>query len=253
MGLATSKRSHALIDPALSHRLRAGLPLEVGSVWDELETAWGRPIVVDLIAEKDRRPDGARAGLRTEAEPVMIVLDVDQTRPASVLHELLHFRRYYIDRVPRMVGAARGPMTPAKQEAFRRIGLLENELEHLVVIPQQDAMGHADLSFWEDGLKKYVWTRVHNRNEIHWRYPIALLKARTLGLTAVELEALGWIVMYGFEAEAEAFCTEALGLLNDKVGLVQLVLGRAPVERSLVRLQRYDPNVGDFVLTDDVF
>lgn len=232
-------------DPSIRDRLRGRLTSDVLSIWDEFETAWGKPIGVDLIREADRSP-GAAAGLRLEPEPMIVVLDPDQTGDPSILHELLHFRRYFLDRVPRVYLPVRDASEQTWQEA-EQVSRLDNDIEHLLIVPEQVAHGYANLPFWLDGIRKNLTSAPRGRDALRWHGMYALLQAMTLRDQDLMSSARDWIEPYEFLEDAEAFCEEALSRLGDKTALIELVLTVAPVRDSLVRLKQYDRTSARFV------
>lgn len=185
--------------------------------------------------------------MRLEPEPIIVVLDPDQTGDASILHELLHFRRYFLDYVPRMHLPTKG-LTEQGRHVAEQVSRLENDIEHLVIVPEQMALDHANLPFWIRGLRKHLDRAPRGRAELRWHGMYALLQAMTLNDADLVNRARDWIGFYGFREDAEAFCEEALSRLGDKAALVELILTIAPVQENLVRLRQYDRNSARFVI-----
>lgn len=73
-----------------------------------------------------------------ESSGVILIKDPCGVKPASVLHEVLHLKRYLLHGVPQLVSSTQGGFA----------SLTENNLEHLFVVPKQRALGIGDDDFW---------------------------------------------------------------------------------------------------------
>lgn len=116
------------------------------------------------------RPTPAPASESTQSpKPVMLVAseqgatllcrDVNNLRPQSVLHELLHLRRYWIDFVPQIL-----PVDDLDGEKTKLANQIENTLEHIIIIPKEREYGfEPDASYRETSKRNwetYPWPNI---------------------------------------------------------------------------------------------
>ena len=89
-----------------------------------IETHIDREIVVREVPE--------RKNLGCEIENYTILTPQDKFPDSSVLHELLHIRRFLVDGVPRLVVCAEyDPVDPSFET---RVTKLDNNFEHLFIV-----------------------------------------------------------------------------------------------------------------------
>lgn len=67
-------------------------------------------------------------------------------QPASVMHELLHVRRFLVDGVPQIVANDDDQDLPP--ELYAALTNLDNSLEHLIIVPEEIARIPARRQYW---------------------------------------------------------------------------------------------------------
>lgn len=121
----------------LRTQTRDRLPASVLELWDELEAYADLEIQVaqysaDLAAGEDSLPAAIMAG--SEGATIFLPMQEPLTDQAAY-HELLHARRLWIEKVPELANAS------PSQENWRLVGEIEGDIEHLVIVPRQYAVG----------------------------------------------------------------------------------------------------------------
>jgi hypothetical protein len=108
-----------------------------------------------------------QAGLRIEVErsskrtmacefrkgkAVIRVPDAGPLRKASVFHELLHLKRYFVDGVPKLVYCDDDHEFEDENDAQtpEQFQCLDNQIEHLFIVPTELARYRRERSYWEE-------------------------------------------------------------------------------------------------------
>lgn len=101
----------------------------------------------------------AVALLVSEKGATLLYRDEQEFRPQTVLHELLHLRRYWIDFVPQIV-----PLEDPYGDKTKIANQIENTLEHLVIVPKEAEYGFEPYSEYNETARKhwesYPWPDV---------------------------------------------------------------------------------------------
>jgi hypothetical protein len=120
----------------------------------------------DMVAKIE-----GRAGLRIEAEwsckktmacefrkgkAVIRVPAAGPLRKASVFHELLHLKRYFVDGVPKLVYCDDDHEFEDENDAQtpEQFQCLDNQIEHLFIVPTELARYRKERSYWEERMDK---------------------------------------------------------------------------------------------------
>ncbi len=80
----------------------------------------------------------------------ILIPDADFFPDASALHELLHIRRFCLDKEPRLV-VCDNHWTPVIETAITK---LDNNLEHFVIIPQELKLRPERIYYWQSCMNK---------------------------------------------------------------------------------------------------
>ena len=78
----------------------------------------------------------AVALIASETGAILLYRGEEEFQTPAVLHELLHLRRYWIDRVPQLV-----PLADPQGDKTKIANQIENALEHLIITPQEARYG----------------------------------------------------------------------------------------------------------------
>jgi len=112
------------------------LPLALQNIVLEIEAAASFDVTVKICPWRDKTDSQESQPLRCvvdETEARILIPSLDQFRPSSVLHELLHLRRFLIQCVPQINVCER--FWTLEAEAF--FAELDNSLEHFLIIPEE--------------------------------------------------------------------------------------------------------------------
>ncbi|CAJ6406902.1 Uncharacterised protein [Burkholderia pseudomallei] len=123
------------------HYLRQ-LPDDLQALVQGMEQQSGIVIQVEV--------DPARGGTMAcdvdEHGATLLVAREEFFQPASVMHELLHVRRFLVNGVPQIVvNDDYNDWTP---ELERALTVLDNSLEHLIIVPEEIARFPARREYW---------------------------------------------------------------------------------------------------------
>jgi hypothetical protein len=102
---------------------------------DEIEEAAENEIEIQVDPDRAERPGELDAlACSFEGRRCAILLPAAEYFPTgSVLHELLHLKRFIVDEVPRLT-VCEDAWDPHLEQGFIA---LDNDLEHLVIVPQE--------------------------------------------------------------------------------------------------------------------
>lgn len=150
-------------------------------------------------------------------------------------HELRHLERYLVDRVWQFVP---GEAMPARQQL--RVAALENDLEHLAIVPFELVLPGAG-EFWE-ALYAEVLKGMPSSDDLASDLSRHLLFLRAvLPNSAVRRDAEQRAVAVGITANVDRLEACYRQAPTDKVGLGRLMIEQARLPPSWFRLQRYRP------------
>lgn len=110
------------------------------------------PLVLDISAEK---------------HAITIWYGTVQFNSAMIAHELIHLRRDVIESIPKLM-----PGSSASPSVTGEVFLLENDLEHLVVIPEEIRAFAESEQFWVDHYKQTIQSAYERGDQfalaMHW-------------------------------------------------------------------------------------
>jgi len=133
------------------------LSLDIRSLAEEVERASGVEVVVRVAPERARNLTDQSAPLACEANPngaELLIPSPDYFPDGSVLHELLHVRRFLVEGVPRLVDC--GAYEPWSPHIRTRLTRHDNSIEHLIIVPEELMRRPERGEHWERVMKR-IW------------------------------------------------------------------------------------------------
>lgn len=106
------------------------------------------------FAGREEFPDQTDTGEATEAASIhsdsatVFVLG-DEPTPAGITHELHHIQRYWCEMIPQIVPHFNHPHN------WTMTGMIEDALEHIIIIPKDAAIGFPNSEHWNNCLRPY--------------------------------------------------------------------------------------------------
>ncbi|WP_432263585.1 hypothetical protein [Cupriavidus sp. TMH.W2] len=87
-----------------------------------------------------------------KGKAIILVPESGVPRKASVFHELLHLGRYFVDGVPKLVYCDDEHEFEDEADARTqdRFGFLDNQIEHLFIVPRELARYRSERRYWEE-------------------------------------------------------------------------------------------------------
>jgi hypothetical protein len=128
---------------------RNRLSSDIQQFVEEIEAAVGFEIMVEVRAPENEARQQGRRTLKCEVDPHgarIIIPEVDHFPETSVLHELLHIRRFLVEKVPRLIIC--DDYEPSSPEFEQALTGLDNSIEHLIIVPKELAMKPERESYW---------------------------------------------------------------------------------------------------------
>jgi hypothetical protein len=106
----------------------------------------------DLRIEAELSPKQTMACDFRKGKAVIRVPDAGPLRKASVFHELLHLKRYFVDGVPKLVYCDDEHEFEDESDAQtpQQFQCLDNQIEHLFIVPRELARYKSERSYWEE-------------------------------------------------------------------------------------------------------
>ena len=131
------------------------LSLDIRSIAEEVERASGVEVVVRVAPERARNLTDQSAPLACEVHPngaELIIPTPDYFPDGSVLHELLHVRRFLVDGVPCLkVCESYEPWSPNIRTSLT---YHDNCIEHLIIVPEELMRRPERREHWEIVMKQ---------------------------------------------------------------------------------------------------
>lgn len=115
-----------------------------------IETHIDREIVVREVP--------MRNNLGCEIENTTILVPENKFPDSSVLHELLHIRRFIVDNVPQLVVCNAYNIINPKFESS--VTKLDNNIEHLYIVPEELSLRPNRRTYWENSIKAAIKNQV---------------------------------------------------------------------------------------------
>lgn len=118
----------------------AKLPANVAELLKSIEHHSGLPVqfAKDESPVKDNSPPNAGGVVVAPTDATVYLRDTDNIGLRTVTHELQHIHRYWVEGVPQL--QPQGPAIAGNRGFCQAI---ENEIEHLVIVPRERELGFA--------------------------------------------------------------------------------------------------------------
>lgn len=228
--------------PGERTQIRKRLSPSQVALWDEVEASAGALIKIEPLPPE--APPGTDAGARAPPNsPAILVNNPNCVRIPSIVHELLHLRRYWVERIPQLVGIGRlGPFASR----------LENLLEHVVIVPTQACFDAAEPDHWAEA-SMVVWSKYPWPEETPNGQRLFALRewlAMSFVSDSVTIRT-GRKVLKTMQLldEAVQFRRSALRLKHDKPRFAKLVLQRLGHDIQNFQIVEYDKATGSQIIT----
>lgn len=240
--------SHGIIG-SMQPEYLARLGQDVQEFVKAVETAAGLDIEVVPDATLNLRGPLGLGKLKVDIESgsVRISAPTDGYFPdGGVRHEVLHVKRLYVDKVPRLSLAESVHLDPALEGA---LVVADNALEHLAIVPIELQHHPERLPHWEAVMAR-MWgavlpnapSELDRRIDacLHWSFlRHALPASPTIRI------AEGFLHQHTLMAEAEDFATEVLASLASKEAVVRVFFNRfTEVQRGSCALEYLSSTAG---------
>lgn len=192
-----------------------------------------RPFAKELKAEHPHFADAeALIDIDPGARAITIFFDPERISASILAHELIHLRRDLLESVPKLAAA---PGLP--QEGRTDVWAVENEIEHLLIVPEQIAAFPEAEQWWTSvyaSLRErirgpgytllFAWSFIRN----------VLPRQDALARAYVEL-----VNKHDFARQANNFRGDIGDAMPDKLRILQTYLDWNPAMRSQCVIGRY--------------
>lgn len=144
---------------AVNHRYLSRLPDPVRDVVVRIEAFADSEIQVEVdsrpVEPTDPNPDRLACEV-TEHTATIWLRAADVFPTSAVIHELLHIERYWNERIPQIM-----PTTDPTGANIVNTSAIENALEHLIIVPREEAFGFDPYPYWAETAREnwstYPW------------------------------------------------------------------------------------------------
>ena len=218
------------------------LPPTVAALLTELESFAGSPIVVeaDQTPASTIEPNPDRMGVLVRSSGATIVIRNGVFDPHGALHELLHVRRYWMERIPQII-----PRDSNAEQNWQITSQIENALEHLTIVPEEAEFGFEPFGHWNrtvDALYSlYPWPEIVDPWARRKNALLSALSVRYLVTDeSVRERAKENLRQEGILKEAWEFARRVHGYKADKRKMLALTLHTVGIALDQVILMELD-------------
>jgi hypothetical protein len=245
-GTGLRRATQCVITNCMEAKFRALLPTNILALADEIESYTHRTIEVARNpyprSLTDPNPDSLGAMVDEHSAVIYFYQEAD-FKPHPACHELLHIRRYRIEKVPQIL---------AIQPDADRMSVtshIENTLEHLVIVPREQDYGFEPYSHWNHTADKnwetYPWPTMTNSWARRKNSLLGWLTVKYLvNDSAVKQRALEAIKKEGLFQEAEVLANQVGRVLGNKAKMISLVVKALKIPMREAELVFFDPQTG---------
>ena len=139
--------------------------------------------------------------------------------PNSVLHEFLHIKRSWLDKVPQL-----------RAYNIKNMGIaqmIDCQFEHLIIVPEEYDYGFNPLPFWEEKLKRFLG-KGFDKNEVEisrkGRLLFAYMQSTQFGCSAsLNSSLVDLISRNNYLVEIIDITEEILPNLSNKIGSISTI------------------------------
>lgn len=217
-------RSHSSI---VQTEYLARLTPDTRSLAEEVERGSGVEVVVKVDPDRARslpdRPDTLACQVNMTGAELLIPAP-DYFPDGSVLHELLHVRRFLVEGVPRLtVCETYEPWSPGIRTSLT---LQDNSIEHLLIVPEELRRRPERREHWERVMKR-VWKELaaDGLSEVDRRQAALanwVFIQHVLPNSAILPCARAVLERFDLSDVAHHFCEALMPVLSDKEGAVRV-------------------------------
>lgn len=133
------------------------LPLDIQELVEEIEKAVNFQIDIEVCEPDEKARRRCHSPLKCEVDQNgarIIIPAADRFPDSSVFHELLHIRRFLVEKVPRLTFCENyDPWSPDLESALTS---LDNGIEHLIIVPQELARKPDRKSYWIEVMRRVL-------------------------------------------------------------------------------------------------
>jgi hypothetical protein len=220
------------------------LPADVRFLVERIEHASGVKIEVIIDPSRARGLPDREDSLACEVDKHrarLLIPAPEYFSDASLLHELLHIRRFLVDGVPRIVVCyGYDNWTPELKKGLTR---LDNSLEHLIIVPEELKIRPKRKTYWEKvihrALDQIHFTRFDGDELINWVFIQLVLPDQNLILKADAI-----ITHHRVNDHASQFFAALVPSLHSKESTVQVCLEHLCIPERAVCLEYFDSRNG---------
>jgi len=172
----------------------------------------------------DMDPYGAR----------ILVGDVAYFPDASVFHELQHIRRILVEGIPRLVVCEDfEPWSPQFETAMVH---LDNNLEHLVIVPAELQAYPDRRTYWRDRIERMITRLTESKTPEYERHRFAMLALLLVDQMLPDEKLRSAVVSvlrkFAIEERSQRYCAEAVAALTSKEKLVRVTFSHFALPTS---------------------
>lgn len=225
------------IKAALPHKAQGLVNVLESFAGFEIEIKVGLPPLPPEVHNLD--PDAACTDV-DEKKAIIYLSKIEPLNVVGIVHELLHIERYWLEQIPELF-PIRG-LHDARYEGLTTI--IENSLEHLVIIPKEAHFGYDTFNFWNSKRLK-CWAEIEARgvsDDTRVNGFLVFAAIQTLGATEeLRNRAEKFLADNRLLNDAFAFTKEIQANLGSKERCVIFAAKFFGLQHDLLELVCFDP------------
>ncbi|MQR00975.1 hypothetical protein [Glaciimonas soli] len=227
----------------------ARLPLDIRTLVEEIERASRVKITVEVDSARARNIPSQPDTMACEFSPhgaKLLIPTSDYFPDGSVLHELLHVRRFLVEGIPCLVDC----LTYQHWRLYFAAGLirLDNSIEHLIIVPEELRIRPNRREYWERVMMR-LWDELAlDRLTELARRELALINwafiEHVLPGSAVQSYARVVLAKFDLTDRAQRCCDELIPSLQDKESAIRVCFSHLELPLEVASLEYIDTHAG---------
>lgn len=214
------------------------IPVDLQQVPAKVLELTGIKVTVQTFSDqfKIAEPYLSRSDAVLDIDPscsaITIWFNPDSVTPSTLTHELIHLRRNIIESVPKLF-----PFTNCSSDLAEEILCIENELEHLLLVPEQIAAFSEAEKWWGDHYLALNFRIMKGNSTLMfaWSFIRNVLPRHTeLAQTYVIL-----LQKYDFVKQADYFREDMREAMPDKLQMLRKIFEKYPMLNNHAAVGRY--------------
>jgi hypothetical protein len=182
-------------------------------------------VVIDPKRASASQDESGRMGCEMDPHGAQILVgDASHFPDASVFHEVQHIRRILVEGNPRLVVCE--DFEPWSPQLATAIARLDNNLEHLFIVPREVQTYPDRRAYWKGRLENMIANLTDDKTPEYERHRFAMLGLLLIDQMLPEEKLRSAVVRvlqgYGIKERGERFCAEAVAALTSKEQLVRV-------------------------------